>query len=1040
MMADDGAALKENRGENVSSGTGPQSRFGFTKSRLRAPRVKACTDTRRKKVAAPKSARKRRTTRSKTTERERKKTTKRSSARRKRGLSQSNDPALVANKLEGSPDKRSKISATCGNATASCAPVEFAHEDKTLAVPLAQAMPVSGDAENDVEDIDDVRVLASRLFDALDIDAEECLARRIRGFKKYDYKKKLMEGALPSIKLLKRCLRDYVDAKTDFVDKVAAAEAKMREEMVHAKQAMKAKIKKSEDAREKIESAFAETSDAKERLDTELRRVRDEFETTRNDLQNQLNEATSRAEKTTREFTKQVDSQREAIQTLTTERDALRTDLTARQGEVTSLSEHRATLQDKVAELEKTSSTLRMDVVRVQTELNAAVQRHDDKASQLEQAMKQFESSQAFAQDHIASLTADKKKAEESVATLSDRKSHLEGRVAALERSLSETTSELKSTSEALTTCKAELHTTTTQYRESAEKLAHLQTEHAALREKCTKLEETLCAETKRAEEEKAIADADIAEKDAALAKLKAEAAAMVSQKGEVEKALATKSGELVSVSNELATLKHHHGVSKDTQLARLCAAEKQKDEYKSMLENLQGKMTGLQAEAVKVSELLERLRESEATRRRLHNKVQELRGNIRVFIRTRPFLGDEREELESDGVKCAPLRCRADGVGLRITNPSGKDEESHAYKFDKVFDEKATQQAVFAEVSELVQSALDGYNVCIFSYGQTGSGKTWTMQGDVSSEELRGLIPRSVEQVVKTAETLRVDGWEYSLEGTFLEIYNETIRDLLASSSSSKSADKNKRVHAIKTDAKGHKSVTGLNRVKLHSAKQVADLMKRATENRSVACTDMNAQSSRSHCVFTLHLRGVHTENNVVLNGALHLCDLAGSERLSRSGATGSKLKETKAINKSLSCLADVFHALRQKSSHVPYRNSKLTYLLQECFSKDGKTMMLVNISPTPKSYHESLCSLRFAKKVNQCELGQATARVSRADGKDASTKSRVEKTTATKAKTRIQRPRPRGGARKRSSPTKSSASGLTRKKGRTSRRGTRA
>uniref|UniRef100_M4BWK2 Kinesin motor domain-containing protein n=1 Tax=Hyaloperonospora arabidopsidis (strain Emoy2) TaxID=559515 RepID=M4BWK2_HYAAE len=130
-----------------------------------------------------------------------------------------------------------------------------------------------------------------------------------------------------------------------------------------------------------------------------------------------------------------------------------------------------------------------------------------------------------------------------------------------------------------------------------------------------------------------------------------------------------------------------------------------------------------------------------------------------------------------------------------------------------------------------------------------------------------------------------------------------------------------------------------------------------------------MNTESSRSHSVFTLHLQGVNDKGGVMLNGQLNLVDLAGSERASRSNVSGDRLKETQAINKSLSCLADVFTAIGNKSSHIPFRNSKLTYLLQSSLSGDGKTLMMVNLSPTLESASESLCSLRFAKQVNQVD-----------------------------------------------------------------------
>ena len=154
---------------------------------------------------------------------------------------------------------------------------------------------------------------------------------------------------------------------------------------------------------------------------------------------------------------------------------------------------------------------------------------------------------------------------------------------------------------------------------------------------------------------------------------------------------------------------------------------------------------------------------------------------------------------------------------------------------------------------------------------------------------------------------------------------------------------------------------------------------MQIAARSRSVASTKMNSQSSRSHSVFMLHLKGYNEDDGAMVNGALNLCDLAGSERLDRSGAgaDAARLKETQSINKSLSCLGDVFNALATGASHVPYRNSKLTYLLQDCLSGDGKALMFVNLSPTTASSSESLCSLRFAQRVNQVELGKATKHI---------------------------------------------------------------
>jgi len=179
---------------------------------------------------------------------------------------------------------------------------------------------------------------------------------------------------------------------------------------------------------------------------------------------------------------------------------------------------------------------------------------------------------------------------------------------------------------------------------------------------------------------------------------------------------------------------------------------------------------------------------------------------------------------------------------------------------------------------------------------------------------------------------------------------------------------------HEIKKDASGGTFVSDVQMIVVdpNDAVQVNSIMELAAKHRSVTSTAMNEQSSRSHSVFCLHLNATHHEQGIVLKGDLSLVDLAGSERLDRSHAVGSAAKEAMAINKSLSSLKDVFVAIGNKQSHIPYRNSKLTYLLQPALSGDGKTLMMVNLSPTVESHGESLCSLRFASQVNQCELGK--------------------------------------------------------------------
>ncbi|GAB4831023.1 Kinesin-like protein KIN-14C [Ancistrocladus abbreviatus] len=373
---------------------------------------------------------------------------------------------------------------------------------------------------------------------------------------------------------------------------------------------------------------------------------------------------------------------------------------------------------------------------------------------------------------------------------------------------------------------------------------------------------------------------------------------------------------------------------------------------------------------------------EGEKLRKKLHNTILELKGNIRVFCRVRPLLPEDDSSSESPVVSY-PTSTEARDRGIDLIQSGQK----YPFIFDKVFSHDASQNDVFVEISQLVQSALDGYKVCIFAYGQTGSGKTYTMMGRPESTEQKGLIPRSLEQIFQTSQSLSAQGWKYKMQASMLEIYNETIRDLLSTNRTSLDMIRVEngapgKQYAIKHDANGNTYVSDLTIVDVCSIKEVSSLLHQAAQSRSVGKTQMNEQSSRSHFVFTLRISGVNESTEQQVQGVLNLIDLAGSERLSRSGATGDRLKETQAINKSLSCLADVIFALAKKEDHVPFRNSKLTYLLQPCLGGDSKTLMFVNVSPDPSSVGESLCSLRFAARVNSCEIGiprrQTTTRTS--------------------------------------------------------------
>ncbi|KAF7296405.1 Kinesin-like protein [Mycena chlorophos] len=434
-----------------------------------------------------------------------------------------------------------------------------------------------------------------------------------------------------------------------------------------------------------------------------------------------------------------------------------------------------------------------------------------------------------------------------------------------------------------------------------------------------------------------------------------------------------------------------------ESQLAEMHRAKAQWEEERAELEE--------EKQALK-----EESTRGEEERRKLHEIVMELKGNIRVFCRVRPVLPSEEEGL-SEGESLAAQIAYPDssrpypsGEKEIVMSAAGLEREWDAgmgnkprkevwnFNFDRVFTPASTQADLFAEISQLAQSSTDGYNVCIFAYGQTGSGKSWTMEGG-STEATQGMIPRAVAQVFRVAEDLKDKGWSYTMEGQFLEIYNETITDLLAPTPAPGDPPRKHEIH--------HHPTTHLTTVSdtltpvVNSPAEVQNLLAQAQKRRRVAATIMNERSSRSHSVFTLRIRGVQNPSQpggevVERIGTLNLVDLAGSERLAalnhhqgaaaglgqstNGAAVQERLKETQNINRSLSALGDVIAALGNgPGSHVPYRNSKLTYLLQNSLSGNSKTLMVLNLSPLAAHLNESLTSLRFATKVNNTTIGTA-------------------------------------------------------------------
>ncbi|CAN6971038.1 unnamed protein product [Brassica rapa subsp. trilocularis] len=340
---------------------------------------------------------------------------------------------------------------------------------------------------------------------------------------------------------------------------------------------------------------------------------------------------------------------------------------------------------------------------------------------------------------------------------------------------------------------------------------------------------------------------------------------------------------------------------------------------------------------------------------RRLYNEVQELKGNIRVYCRIRPFLPGQNNKQTS-------IEYIGENGELVVANPFKQGKDTHRlFKFNKVFGQASTQEEVFLDTRPLIRSILDGYNVCIFAYGQTGSGKTYTMSGpSITSKEDWGVNYRALNDLFQLTQ-IRQNTVVYEVGVQMVEIYNEQVRDILSDGGVWNTALPNR---LAVPDASMHS---------VRSTEDVLELMNIGLMNRTVGATALNERSSRSHCVLSVHVRGVDVETDSVLRGSLHLVDLAGSERVDRSEVTGERLKEAQHINKSLSALGDVIFALAHKNPHVPYRNSKLTQVLQSSLGGQAKTLMFVQVNPDGESYAETVSTLKFAERVSGVELGAA-------------------------------------------------------------------
>ncbi|KAJ3069596.1 hypothetical protein HDU98_007346 [Podochytrium sp. JEL0797] len=322
---------------------------------------------------------------------------------------------------------------------------------------------------------------------------------------------------------------------------------------------------------------------------------------------------------------------------------------------------------------------------------------------------------------------------------------------------------------------------------------------------------------------------------------------------------------------------------------------------------------------------------------------------NIRVVCRFRP---QNKREIAEGGVPVVSFDDEMGSVKFESKEYPGQ------FAFDRVFDWTTTQKQVFDYAAgAVIEDVMRGYNGTIFAYGQSGSGKTHTMMGDMESDEWKGLTPRLVETIFSTIYNAPAT-MEFTVKVSYMEIYMEKIRDLL------NPANDNLPIHEEK--GKGV-YVKGLLEVFVGSIEEVYDVMKRGLQARVIASTSLNAESSRSHSIFVLQINLKNLVDGSTRTGKLYLVDLAGSEKIGKTGATGQTLEEAKKINKSLSALGMVINALTAegKAQHIPYRDSKLTRILQESLGGNSRTTLMINASPSSFNEAETLSTLRFGMRA---------------------------------------------------------------------------
>ena len=332
----------------------------------------------------------------------------------------------------------------------------------------------------------------------------------------------------------------------------------------------------------------------------------------------------------------------------------------------------------------------------------------------------------------------------------------------------------------------------------------------------------------------------------------------------------------------------------------------------------------------------------------------------VHVVIRCRPM---SQQEIQDGRTQVVQI----DGARSCVSICKAGESVSKDFTYDAAYDQSARQEHIYKQTAaDIVESVMEGYNGTIFAYGQTGTGKTFTMVGNHEDPDMKGMIPRAFEHIFTNINNNTNPTTKFLVRASFLEIYNEEIRDLLG-------RDPKQKLDLKEAD--GQVYVKDLGAFVVTSEDEMMQVMRSGERNRSTGSTLMNMESSRSHSIFTMTIETYveadgDSGDGCVRVGKLNMVDLAGSERQSKTGSSGDQLKEATKINLSLSALGHVISALvDERTSFIPYRDSKLTRLLQDSLGGNTKTVMVANVGPADYNYDESLSTLRYAYRAKSIQ-----------------------------------------------------------------------